>query len=94
MKSIKYINMKAILFTQEDTDGFNELQERIHLHMISKVGVDGFKYSATKWADVEEAYVYEDQLCMAIDDAEPRYSYILEVLTQEEIDSIQDINLE
>jgi len=86
--------MKAILFTQEDTDGFNELQERIHLHMISKVGVDGFKYSATKWADTQEAHIHEEQLCMPIDDAEPRYSYIIEVLTQEEIDSIQDINLE
>jgi len=86
--------MKAILFTQEDIAGFNELQERIHLHMISKIGVDGFKYSATKWADAATAYVYEDQLCMAIDDSEPRYSYIIEVLTQEEIDSIQDINLE
>ena len=31
---------------------------------------------------------------MPIDDAEPRYSYIMEVLTQEEKDSIQDINLE
>jgi hypothetical protein len=85
--------MKAILFTQEDTAGFNALQERIHLHMISKIGVDGFKYSATKWADVQEAYIHEEQFCMAIDETEPRYSYILEVLTQQEIDSIQDINL-
>ena len=86
--------MKAILFTQEDTAGFNALQERIHLHMISKIGEDGFKYSATKWADTQEAHIHEEQLCMPIDVAEPRYSYILEVLTQEEIDSIQDINLE
>ena len=86
--------MKAILFTQEDTSGFNELQERIHLHMISKIGVDGFHYSADNWAEAATAYVYEDQFCMPIDVAEPRYSYILEVLTQEEIDSIQDINLE
>jgi len=86
--------MKAILFTQEDTAGFNELQERIHLHMISKIGVDGFKYSATKWADTQEAYIHEDQFCMAIDEREPRHNYILEVLTQQEIDSIQDINLE
>jgi len=86
--------MKAILFTQEDTTGFNALQEKIHLHMISKIGVDGFKYSATKWADTQEANIHEEQLCMAIDETEPRYSHILEVLTQEEIDSIQDINLE
>ena len=85
--------MKAILFTQEDTDGFNALQERIHLHMISKIGVDGFHYSADCWADASTAYVYEDKLCMAIDDTDSRYSYIMEALTQEEIDLIQDINL-
>lgn len=86
--------MKAILFTQEDIVGFNQLQERIHLHLLSKIGVDGFHYSADCWANVADAYVYEEQFCMPIDVAEPRYSYILEVLTQEEIDSIQDINLE
>ena len=84
--------MKAILFTQENTVGFNELQERIHLHMISKIGVDGFHYSADCWASVLEAYVYEDQLCMPIVEIpEQRYTYILEVLTQEEKDSIVDV---
>jgi len=84
--------MKAILFTQEDTAGFNELQERIHLHMISKVGVDGFHYSADCWADAATAYVYEDQLCMPIVEIpEQRYNYILEVLTQQEKDSIVDV---
>jgi len=84
--------MKAILFTQEDTAGFNELQERIHLHMISKVGVDGFHYSADCWADATTAYVYEDQLCMPIVEIpEQRYNYILEVLTQQEKDSIVDV---
>lgn len=87
--------MKAILFTQEDTDGFNSLQERIHLHLLSKAGVDGFKYSATKWADFQEAYIYEEKLCMPIVEIPTqRHSCIMEVLTQEEIDSIQDINLE
>jgi hypothetical protein len=87
--------MKAILFTQEDTAGFNELQERIHLHMISKIGVDGFHYSADCWARVDDAYIYEEQLCMPVNEYQPvRYSYLLEVLTQEEKDSIQDINLE
>ena len=85
--------MKAILFTQEDIDGFNALQERIHLHMISKIGVDGFKYSATKWADVQEANIHEEQLCMPIDEKEPRYTYILESLTQEEKNLIEDINI-
>ena len=86
--------MKAILFTQEDTASYNALQEKIHLHLLSKVGVDGFKYSADCWARIDDAYIHEEQLCMPIDELEPRYSYILEALTQEEIDSIQDINLE
>ena len=87
--------MKAILFTQEDTSGFNALQERIHLHLLSKVGVDGFHYSADCWADVADAYVYEDQLCMPIVEIpELRYNYILEVLTQEEKDSIVDVPVE
>ena len=84
--------MKVILFTQEDTDGFNELQERIHLHLLSKVGVDGFHYSADCWADAATAYVYEGQLCMPIVEIpEQRYNYILEVLTQQEKDSIVDV---
>ena len=84
--------MKAILFTQEDTAGFNALQERIHLHMLTKVGVDGFHYSADCWARVDDAYIYQDQLCMPVDEYETRrYSYLLEVLTQEEKDSIVDV---
>jgi len=87
--------MKAILFTQEDKDGFDELQERIHLHMFTKIGVDGFHYSADCWASVESAYVYEDQLCMPVNEYEPvRYGYLLEVLTQEEKDSIVDVPVE
>lgn len=83
--------MKAILFTQEDTSGFDALQQKIHLHLMAK---ENHKYSASCWADSATAIVHEEQLCMPIDEAEPRYSYILEALTQEEIDSIQDINLE
>jgi len=86
--------MKAILFTQEDTAGFDALEQKIHLHLTSKVGVDEFKYSANKWADSATAIVHENQLCMPIDESEPRYSLILEALTQEEIDSIQEINIE
>jgi hypothetical protein len=85
--------MKAILFTQDDTAGFDALEQKIHLHLISKVGVDGFKYSANKWAELSEAIVHEDKLCMPIDESEPRYSLILEALTQEEIDLIQEINI-
>lgn len=83
--------MKAILFTQEDTAEFNALQERIHLYLESIVD---YKYSASCWADVESVYIYDNKLCMPIAEEQPRYNYILEVLTQEEIDSIQDINLE
>ncbi len=87
--------MKVILFTQEDTAGFNELQERIHLHLLSQVGIDGFHYSANCWADVEDAFVYEDQFCMPIVEIpEQRYKYILEVLTQEEKDSIVDVTID
>lgn len=85
--------MKAILFTQEDTDGFNALQERIHLHLLSKVGVNGFKYSADCWASSSKASTYNDSLVMPIDESEPRYTYILESLTQEEKDLIEDINI-
>jgi len=56
--------------------------------------VDGYKYSASCWARIDDAHIHEEQLCMPIDESEPRYNYILEALTQEEIDSIQDINLE
>ena len=80
--------MKAILFTQEDTAGFNALQERIHLHFESKAG---YKYSASCWSRIDDAYIYQDQLCMPIAEDEPRYSYILEVLTQQEKDSIVDV---
>jgi hypothetical protein len=56
------------------------------------IGVDGFHYSADCWARVDDAYIYEDQLCMEVNEYEPiRYSYLLEVLTQEEKDSIVDV---
>ena len=84
--------MKAILFTQENTSGFNAIEQKIHNYLTSKNGVNGFKYSATKWADSSDAYIHEDKLAMPIDGAEPRYTLILESLTQEEIDSIVDIS--
>lgn len=87
--------MKVILFTKEDTAGFNELQERIHLHLLSQVGVDGFHYSADCWADVEDAFVYENQLCLPIIEIPgQRYDYILEALTQEERDSIVNVTID
>ena len=82
--------MKAILFTQEDTAGFDALQQKIHLYLQS---IDGYKYSAVCWARVDNANMYEEKLCMPIDEREPRYTYILEALTEEEIASIQDIEI-
>lgn len=85
--------MKAILFTQEDTAGFNALQERIHEHMLTKVGVDGFHYSADDWDSVVDAYIYQDQLCLKIVEDEPRHTFIMQVLTQAEKDSIVDVDI-
>lgn len=86
--------MKAILFTQEDTAGFNDMQSRIHNHLLSKHGVNGFKYSADCWADITRVPLHEDKLVMEIDESEPRYSLILQALTFSEIDSIVDITID
>ena len=44
---------------------------------------------------LQQLYVYEDQLCMPVNEYEPvRYGYLLEVLTQEEKDSIVDVPVE
>jgi hypothetical protein len=83
--------MKAILFTQEDTEGFDALQQKIHLYLIAK---ENHKYSASCWANSATAIVHEDKLCMPIDESEPRYSLILEALDQSEIDAIQEITIE
>ena len=85
--------MKAILFTQEDKDGFDAIEQKIHSYLLSKVGENGFKYSANYWADSFKALIHNDSLVMPIDESEPRYTYILESLTEEEIDLIEQINL-
>lgn len=85
--------MKAILFTQEDTIIFDAIEQKIHNYLLSKVGENGFKYSASCWASSSEALIHEDSLVMPIDESEPRYTYILESLTEEEIDLIEEINL-
>lgn len=86
--------MKAILFTQEDIDGFNAIEQKIHNYLLSKVGVNGFKYSADYWADSSKASIHNNSLVMPIDESEPRYTYILESLTEEEIDLIENIEIE
>lgn len=85
--------MKTILFTQEDTDRFDAIEQKIHNYLLSKVGINGFKYCANCWASSSQALIYNDSLVMPIDESEPRYTYILESLTQEEKDLIEDINI-
>ena len=84
--------MKAILFAQEDLAGFEAAQEKIHNYLVSQVGVNGFKYSASRWS-APEAPIHEDQLVLEIDEREPRYSLILEALDQDEIDAIVEIEI-
>lgn len=84
--------MKAILFAQEDTAAFEAAQEKIHNYLVSQVGVNGFKYSASRWSD-PVAPIHEDQLVLEIDEREPRYSLILEALDQDEIDAIVEIEI-
>ena len=86
--------MKAILFTQEDTLAYDALQEKIHLHLVSRSGINNFKYSASEWAKLSEAEIYDEKLVMPIDDREPRYTLILEALSQNQINSIVEIEAE
>jgi hypothetical protein len=86
--------MKVIKFDTTDTAGFDALQQKIHNHLTSKDGVDGFKYSATKWADSTDAPTNTDEGKMALViecTSESRYSLILEVLTDAEKATIVDI---
>ena len=83
--------MKAILFTQENE--FNSLENRIHLYLQSKNGLNSFIYSANHWSNYNDAPIYEGESVLVIDENEPRYSLILECLTQVEIDSIVDIEI-
>lgn len=84
--------MKAILFALEDTAGFEAAQDKIHNYLVSQVGVNGFKYSATRWS-APETPIHEGQLVLEIDEREPRYSLILGALDQSEVDAIEDITL-
>ncbi len=87
--------MKAILFTQEDTLAYDALQEKIHLHLVSRNGINDFKYSASEWANSSKANVYEEKLIMPIGDANsPRYVLILQALSQNQINSIVEIEAE
>lgn len=83
--------MKAILFTQENE--FNSLENRIHLYLQSKNGLSGFNYSADSWAEYSSAFTYDGKAVLPIDENEPRYSLILECLTQVEIDSIVEVEI-
>ena len=85
--------MKIIKFDTTDTAGFDALQQKIHDHLTSKHGVDGFKYSATKWADSADAPVNTDEgkMALVIDESEPRNTLILEALTDAEKATIVDV---
>ena len=85
--------MKVIKFDTTDTAGFDALQQKIHDHLTSKNGVDGFKYSATKWADSADAPANTDEgkIALTIDESEPRYSLILESLSDAEKATIVDV---
>ena len=85
--------MKVIKFDTTDTAGFDALQQKIHDHLTSKHGVDGFKYSATKWADSADAPVNTDEgkMALVIDEAEPRNTLILAALTDAEKATIVDV---
>lgn len=86
--------MKGILFAEDAVEDFEALQSKIHLYLISKNGIDGFKYSAGKWACSKTCYTKDNQLVLEIDESEPRHSLILEALDQSEIDAIQEITIE
>ena len=87
--------MKIIKFDTTDTAGFDALQQKIHNHLISKDGVDGFKYSATKWADSADAPANTDEGKMALViecTSQNRYSLILDALTDAEKATIVDVD--
>ena len=85
--------MKVIKFDTTDTAGFDALQQKIHDHLTSKHCVDGFKYSATKWADSADAPTNTDEgkMALVIDEAEPRNTLILAALTDAEKATIVDV---
>jgi len=85
--------MKVIKFDTTDTAGFDALQQKIHDHLTSKHGVDGFKYSATKWADSADAPSNTDEgkMALVIDETEPRNTLILDALSDAEKATIVDV---
>ena len=87
--------MKVIKFDTTDTAGFDALQQKIHDHLISKHGVDGFKYSATKWADSTDAPANtdEDKIALVIEcTSQSRYTLILAALSDAEKATIVDVS--
>jgi hypothetical protein len=86
--------MKVIKFDTTDTAAFDALQQKIHDHLTSKNGVNGFKYSATKWADSADAPANtdEDKIALVIEcTSQTRYSLILDALTDAEKATIVDV---
>jgi len=86
--------MKIIKFDIADTQGFEALQSKIHSYLLSKNGVDGFRYVANCWNDINNPIknLSEGKIGVFIEENEPRYSYIISCLDQSEIDSIETIS--
>lgn len=83
--------MKVIKFSIDDRQGFEDLQLKIHNYLLSNLQ----RYSADKYADFDQSIIFENEnkIALIIDDNPKRYTLILEALTQEEKDSIQEINI-
>jgi len=85
--------MKAIKFLNTNREGYDALQSKIHNYLLSKNGINGFRYSASKYADFDRALSYQNEVALLIDENIKRYPLILECLTQAEIDSIVDVDI-
>jgi len=87
--------MKVIKFNTNQTVEAEALQSKIHNHLLSKHNINGFKYVADKWADVNSLLYNsdEDKNGILIEKTQPLYSYIIECLDQSEIDSIVDVDI-
>jgi hypothetical protein len=84
--------MKVIKFNITDTEGYEALQSKIHNYLLSKNDVDGFKYSAECWADINDPLKDETHLGVPIYELDPRYTHIYNSLNQAEKDSIETVD--
>jgi hypothetical protein len=85
--------MKLIKFNIADTAGADILVNKIHSHLLTKHGVNGYIYTASRWENVSELRkdTVEGKIGVQIDSTYPSYDYIVECLTQDEINSIETV---